>query len=173
MALNLIKQITVLAQRSFVRNNLYARFSKLYEPDYLETGKSKFPLFPMLNIQIKSYDYPVLESYQKFIYKLADTVQIDIDDSWALPHEEFKIQRYKTKMSVVAAEYNLKLYQRNIQVSEIPALKYSILIRILEATLPQGVFLCVDAFDPMLEKKRYIPDKQLLDLKSSLETLHK
>lgn len=34
----------------------------------------------MLNIQIKSYDYPVLESYQKFIHKLADTVQVDIDD---------------------------------------------------------------------------------------------
>lgn len=72
----------------------------------------------------------------------------------------------------MAAEYHLKLYQRNIQVSEISTTKCSILIRILEATLPQGVILNIDVFDPILEKKRYVPDKELLDLKSSLETLN-
>jgi len=56
-------------------------------------------------------------------------------------------------------------------MSEVSTIKYSILIRALEASLPQGVTLNINAFDPALEKKRYVPDKQLLDLKSSLSTL--
>ncbi|XP_014483975.1 PREDICTED: 39S ribosomal protein L48, mitochondrial [Dinoponera quadriceps] len=171
MALNLIKQITVLGQRSLIRNSLYARFSKLYEPDYLETGKSKVPLMPTVNIQIRSYDYPVLEKYQEYIHKLADIIQVDIDDSWAMPPEEFKVQRYKGKTTVIAATYNFKLYERNIQISEISSIKCSALIRILEAILPQGVNLNVDVFSPELDKKRYVPDKELLDLKSTLDTL--
>lgn len=71
----------------------------------------------------------------------------------------------------MVAEYHLKLYERNTQVSEVSAIKCSILIRTLEATLPSGVTLSVDAYDPMLEKKRYIPDKELLDLKSTLDTI--
>lgn len=88
-----------------------------------------------------------------------------------MPPQEFKIQRFKPTTTAIAAEYNLKLYERNIQVSEVSSVKYSILIRALEATLPQGVILSIDSYDPELEKKRYVPDKDLLDLKSSLDTL--
>ncbi|EFN89809.1 uncharacterized protein LOC105181371 [Harpegnathos saltator] len=173
MALTLTKQITILGQRSLLSNSLYARFSKLFEPDYLETGKSKFPLLPVLNIQLKGYDYPILENYQKIIYKLSEAMQIDIDNSWAYPPQELKIQRYKPKTSIIVAQYNLKLYERNIQLSEVSAIKGSILIRILEASLPHGVMLTVDSFNPEIEKKRYVPDKELLDLKSELDTLKK
>lgn len=69
------------------------------------------------------------------------------------------------------SEYNLKIYERHMQMSEVSSIKYSILIRALEASLPQGVTLNVNIFDPALEKKRYVPDKELLDLKSSLSIL--
>lgn len=173
MALHQVHKITVfsLGRHSNIRSALSTRFSSLYEPDYLQTGKSKFPLLSTLNIQIKSYNYPVLESYQAFIHKLANIIQIDIDDCWALPSQEFKILRYKTRTTAIASEYNLKLYERDIQMSEVSAIKCSILIRILETVLPQGVNLNVDIFEPALEKKRYIPDKELLDLKSTLNIL--
>lgn len=60
-----------------------------------------------------------------------------------------------------------------MQLSEISSLKCSVLIRALEAALPQGVTLNIDVYDPKLEKKRYVPDKELIDLKSSLDELKK
>lgn len=56
-------------------------------------------------------------------------------------------------------------------MSEVSSVKYPILIRALEASLPQGVTLNIDVFDHALEKKRYVPDKELLDLKFTLSTL--
>ncbi|XP_012232957.1 large ribosomal subunit protein mL48 [Linepithema humile] len=175
MALNLIKQITVLGQRPLIRKIISAKFytGSLYEPDYLEIGKSKVPLLPTINIQIKGYDYSVLESYQTFMHKLAETMQIDVDNSWPLPHQEFKIQKYKTGTTAVVSEYNLKIYERHMQLSDMSSMKCSILIRALEAALPQGVTLNIDVYDPAIEMKRYVPDKELLDLKSSLNEFKK
>ncbi|XP_019888939.1 probable 28S ribosomal protein S10, mitochondrial isoform X2 [Ooceraea biroi] len=168
-------RIAVLGQRPSLGKVLSAKMytGKLYEPDYLETGKSKVPMLPSINIQIKGYDYPVLESYQALMYKLANAMQIDVDDSWALPAQVFKIEKFKTRTTVIETKYDLKIFERNMQVSEISTAKCSVLIRVLEAALPQGVTLNVDVFDPALEKKRYVPDKELLDLKSTLENLKK
>lgn len=47
---------------------------------FVQKRKSKLPLLPMINIEIKGYDYSVLECYQTFINKLADIMQIDIDN---------------------------------------------------------------------------------------------
>lgn len=73
--------------------------------------------------------------------------------------------------AAIAAEYNLKVYERNVQISDVPSTKCSVLVRVLEAALPQGVILNVDIFDPEYEKKRYVPDKELLDLQSTLDTM--
>ncbi|KAL6258892.1 hypothetical protein P5V15_010838 [Pogonomyrmex californicus] len=175
MVLNFIKQIALLRPCSFARKILSAKFytGSLYEPDYLETGKSKFPLLSTINVQIRGYDYPVLESYQAFVHKLADIMQIDVDNGWPLPPQEFKIQKYKTGTTTIISEYYLKIYERNLQMLEVPSIKYSVFIRVLEATLPQGVTLNIDTYDPMLEEKRYIPDKELINLKSTLDTLQK
>ncbi|XP_070166223.1 large ribosomal subunit protein mL48 [Polyergus mexicanus] len=173
MTLNLIKQIIPIKQHSIIRKTLSAKFytGSLYEPDYLETGKSKFPLLPVIDIQIKGYNYSVLECYQTFMDKLADSMQIDVDNSWALPPQELKIQKYKTGTTAIISEYNLKIYERHTQLSEVSGIKCSILIRILEASLPQGITLNVDTYDPALKWKRYVPDKELLDLKSTLDTM--
>ncbi|EGI61076.1 PREDICTED: uncharacterized protein LOC105150360 [Acromyrmex echinatior] len=173
MALNLIKQIVMIRQRLLATKTSSAKFytGSLYEPDYLETGKSKFPLLPTINVQIKGYDYPVLECYQSFIHKLANVVQIDIDNGWPLPPQEFTIQKYKTGTTTIVSKYYLKIYERNIQMSEVSSIKCSVLIRALEAALPQGVTLNINIYDPSLEEKRYIPDKELIDLKLSLDTL--
>jgi len=56
-------------------------------------------------------------------------------------------------------------------MSEVSSIKCWILIRALEAALPQGIILNVDIYDSALEEKRYIPDKELIDLKSALDTL--
>lgn len=88
-----------------------------------------------------------------------------------MPAQKWKIQKYKLGTTAVLSKYELKIYERHVQMLDVSSIKYSILIRALEASLPQGVTLNINAFDPKLEKKRYVPDKHLLDLKSSLNTL--
>jgi len=42
--------------------------------------QSKVPLYNTLNIQMKGYDYPVLESFQKYIHSLATNLDISVDE---------------------------------------------------------------------------------------------
>jgi len=71
----------MLERRSFIgKISLVKRYKgSLYEPDYLEV-RFKIPIMPKINIQIKGYDYPILESYQSFIHKLANIMEIDVND---------------------------------------------------------------------------------------------
>ncbi|KAK2580499.1 hypothetical protein KPH14_006236 [Odynerus spinipes] len=170
MALNIIRKATTFRNCSLVKNALSHRRYSLYEPDYLEATKSKIPLYPMLNVQIKGYVYPVLENYQSFIHKVAEIMDIDVDNGWPLPAQVLKIHKFKPQTTVVTAEYNLNIYERNIQLADVSSIQCPILIRTLEAALPEGVSLNIEIFDPALEEKRYIPDKELLDMKSMLET---
>lgn len=76
--------------------------SGIYEPDYLEVKfflffrvclfeyiknnfnfqaiKPKYPLYPPITVQIRGYDFPVLESYQSWINKIADVMDFDVED---------------------------------------------------------------------------------------------
>lgn len=91
--------------------------------------------------------------------------------SWALPPTCWKVQKFKPASAVTVSEYELKEYERNIQLNDVSATKYPILLRALEASLPEGVTLTVEYFNPLYEKKRYVPDKTLLELKDELETI--
>lgn len=90
-----------------------------------------------------------------------------------MPHQEHKIQRYKKASTIIDSEYTLRLYERNTLLSNITSIKLPILIRILEASLPMGVSLHVSVYDPEMQKRRYIPDRVLLDLKSELSEIQK
>ncbi|XP_035743553.1 39S ribosomal protein L48, mitochondrial-like [Vespa mandarinia] len=171
MALNIIKKATTFCNGILVKNVLSCRRYSLYEPDYLEMLKPKVPIYSILNIQITGYVYPVLEHYQSFIHKVATAMDIDVDNGWAFPAKVLKIQRFKPKGTVVSAEYNLNVYERNIQLADVTSTQCPLLIRILEATLPEGITLNVAIFDPDIDLKRYIPDKQLLDMRTMLEDM--
>ncbi|CAK9811206.1 39S ribosomal protein L48, mitochondrial [Anthophora plagiata] len=169
MVLNVFKQMTMYCRRSLI--NKTVRFYGIYEPPYLKQKEYEIPVYPTLNIQIRGYKYPLLESYQTFIHKLARELKITVENSFAFPHREFKIKKFKRGTTIIDSEYKLKIYERDIQVSNVTSIQCPIFIRILEATLPEGVSLCIDHVDPLLEKKRLIPNKELLDLKSELQAL--
>lgn len=171
MALNIIRKATTFCNSILAKNVLSCRHYSVYEPDYLEMLKPEIPTYSMLNVQITGYTYPVLENYQSFIHKIAKIMDIDVDNGWALPPKVLKIQKFKPRSTVVSAEYNLNIYERNIQLADVTSAQCPLLIRILEDTLPQGITLNVTIFDPDMELKRYIPDKALLDMKSMLEDM--
>ncbi|XP_060532061.1 large ribosomal subunit protein mL48 isoform X2 [Cylas formicarius] len=111
----------------------------LYEPDYLENMKSKVPLYDTLNIQLRGYDYPVLESYQKYLHRLIKNIDINVEECWAVPPQVMQISTYKPRSAVIQAQYVLKTYERTVQITDISAIQLPLLLRAIEASTPAGV----------------------------------
>lgn len=141
----------------------------MYDPPYLELLKPKYPTYDSLNFKLTGYDFCVLESYQKYIHKIAEALELDVSECWAHPPNKAKVVKYKPNSSVVESEYHMTTYIRYIQISELQAPIYTLFLRYIESALPEGVCLSVVHNTEKIEESRYVPDKNLLDLKTQLE----
>uniref|UniRef100_A0A1A9ZQX2 MICOS complex subunit MIC60 n=1 Tax=Glossina pallidipes TaxID=7398 RepID=A0A1A9ZQX2_GLOPL len=83
--------------------------------------KPKFPQFENLNVQLKGYDYPILESYQRYLHKVAEYLDIDVADCYALPPQHMTVQRLCPNSTAVDAEYRLTVYERNLHLEDVSA----------------------------------------------------
>lgn len=142
---------------------------RIYEPPYLDAMKPEFPTYDVINVKITGYDYPVLESYQRFVHKAAKFLELDVSECWAHPPKKEQIIRYKPNTAVVDSEYLLTTYERFVQISDIQTPVYPLFIRFIQSGLPQGVTLSVVHHTDFLEESRYVPDKDLIDLKAQLD----
>nr|SVE79291.1 EOG090X0MUO [Daphnia lumholtzi] len=141
------------------------------EPEYLDAKGPQIPLYEPLNVQIKSYDFTVLEKFSGYIHKMAENMGIEVEDCWASPCQKFKVQTLKPFSSHIENQYNLNIYERNVQVVDLEATKAPIFFHIIQAALPEGVKLTVKFHDDMDEEHRYLPDLELTQLKNELEAL--
>lgn len=83
------------------------------------------------------YDFAVLESFQRFLHRTADSLDLDVSEwyvsmqiitifhkfvieiyhfSWATPAKQLHVTKLKMKSTTVEGEYDLKIYERNVQV---------------------------------------------------------
>ncbi|KAH8282954.1 hypothetical protein KR054_011164, partial [Drosophila jambulina] len=154
-----------------VRSNSSGGAGSVYEPDYLESLKAKYPQYESLNVQIKGYDYPQLESYQRFLHGVAEYLELDVSDCYALPPQQTQVQRLRPNSTVIESEYKLTTYERNLQLNFVDAPFYPQFLRIAQSALPEGVTLSVQEHTEDCEERRYVPDKELLDLKSELDRM--
>ncbi|KAJ6637142.1 39S ribosomal protein L48, mitochondrial [Pseudolycoriella hygida] len=158
--------------------NLYKCYShvsnrslSVYEPVYLELLKPPYPVYETLNVQIKGYDYAILENYQRYVRKVANAMELEIATAWAAPPEKFKIQKFKPQSSVVESEYVLTLYHRTIQLLQVGAPSVPVLLRLTQAALPEGVSLSFAEHSDEDEENRYVPDRELNEMKKELDEL--
>ncbi|KAG5889273.1 hypothetical protein JTB14_007035 [Gonioctena quinquepunctata] len=160
---------TILSNRTFsiVRNHS----GGLYEPTYLEAMKSKVPLYDTINIQLRGYDFPILENYQKFIHNILKNMEINVEDCWATPPQHMQIVTYKPKSEILNAQYSLKIYERTVQMTDISSIQLPLVMRAIEASLPAGVTLEIRPHEEADEEVRYVPDKELHSLKQELDEL--
>ena len=63
------------------------------------------------------------------------------------------------------------MYERNIQLSDVDAPLYPMFLRLAQAALPEGVQLHVQEHTDECEERRYVPDKDLLELKAELDKM--
>lgn len=105
--LNIFRSTSRLLSSSFRTSQLPIRTkSNLFEPDYLAVSLNlvqyesslhcvvrqlikfvylqelvpKYPVYPCVNFQVKGYDFAILESYQRFLHRTADSLDLDILD---------------------------------------------------------------------------------------------
>lgn len=81
--------------------------------------KPKVPLYDTLNIQLRGYDFPVLESYQKYLHNMIKNMDINVEDAWACPAQELQISTYKPKSEIVNTQYKLLMYSRTVQITDV------------------------------------------------------
>lgn len=94
-----------------------------------------------------------------------------MDFSWGIPPEKFVVQRFKPLSSTLDTEYKLNIYERNVQIIDVPATKYPIFLRMVQESTPEGVTIKADVSNDEDQKIRFIPDNQLLSLKQQLDEL--
>ncbi|XP_026315631.1 uncharacterized protein LOC113226995 [Hyposmocoma kahamanoa] len=145
--------------------------SDLYEPDYLISMEPDEPVYDCLNLQLKGYDFALLESAQSQIHRYADVMGIQVEECWATPAQKLKVQRFKPGGTAVDAEYHLNIYERNVQVVDVPGWALGSLLRVSRAILPEGCILNVHEHTPDHEEIRYVPDNQLIELQQQLEDM--
>lgn len=106
--LNIFRSTFRLLSSSFRKSQVPLRTkSNLFEPDYLAVSLNlvqyessshcivgqllikfvylqeltpKYPVYPCVNLQVKGYDFAILESYQRFLHRTADSLDLDILD---------------------------------------------------------------------------------------------
>ncbi|XP_050422195.1 uncharacterized protein LOC126834369 [Adelges cooleyi] len=145
----------------------------IYEPEYLDSLEPDIPEYEELNVQIKGYDFAVLESFQKFVHTAAENMDIEVSDGWALPPQVFNVKRLVPNSETVEAQHILNIYERNIQIVDVPSTKLSLLIEVIEDSLPAGVSVSVHPHTEEHEKLKYIPDSELKQLKDQLDEIRK
>ncbi|CAK1601032.1 unnamed protein product [Parnassius mnemosyne] len=168
---NLLKPHNMSGVTVLVQNHQKRLKNDLHEPDYLISMEPDEPVYDCLNLQIKGYDFAVLEACQAELHRFAEVMGIQVDECWATPAQQLKVQRFKPKSTVIDAEYNLNVYERNVQVVDVPAWALGTLLRVTRATLPEGCTLNVHEHTVEHEEIRYVPDNQLLELKQQLEEM--
>nr|CAG4637552.1 EOG090X0MUO [Ceriodaphnia reticulata]SVE73355.1 EOG090X0MUO [Ceriodaphnia reticulata] len=144
---------------------------KMSSPTWVFRMGPQVPLYEPLNVQIKSYDFTVLETFSSYIHKTAENMGIEVDDCWATPCKKFKIQTFKPNSTQVDNQYYLNQYERNVQIVDLPTTTAPIFFTIIQAALPEGVEMKVKPHEDVDEELRYVPDLELKQLKSELDAL--
>ena len=146
-------------------SRLYSR----WEPDDIEYEPA-IPEYEALNIQMKGYDYVVLESFLKYVNTLTKSLGLDAT-SFASPAATATVKTYKPFSTNILNEYNLAVYERNVQVTSLPNTLAPTLIETLQQNTPSGVSVKVKQPDLQEDDFRYVPDLVLRELKSQLDDI--
>merc|ERR1711862_968958 len=130
---------------------------KFFEPDYLDLTSHLPDVYPLVNIQLKGYNFDILES-------------------WTTASETFLAKTYDPNSTIVRDSCKIDVYERNVQVTNMRSIDAPILIDILRRTIPEGVELNVHPHQEEHYEARFIPDPFINGIKkelSEMEARHK
>jgi len=148
--------------------HLSAVARKTFEPDYLDSAIPPIPTYPLVNIQLKGYNFDVLESFQSYVHGVAENMGIDVAEAWATPAKSHKVSTYFEGGTRVKNEVTLNTFERNVQVSNLRSVDAPILVDIIRTTLPEGVHLSIHQHEQEHYEERFIPDPFIDSIRAEL-----
>ncbi|CAG2115461.1 unnamed protein product [Medioppia subpectinata] len=158
-------EVFVRHLRSYVRKGVD-------EPKYLDYLKPQIPYYPLINVQVRGYDYVVLESYGKFLHNLMNKLGVNVVKYWCSPLQSLRYDSLRPESEVTDSQFTLNIYERSLQIENLSAKMAPVLLEIVLSSLPAGVHMSAEEHDPSVhEESRYIPDLQLAAFKSELQEL--
>lgn len=139
-----------------------------FEPDYLDTEGSTIPTYPPLNIQIKGYNFDILEEYQSWVHRMAENMGVDVSLAWATPAQSLDLTTYHEGGVRPKDTFNVQLYERNVQVANLRSIDAPVLLDVIQRALPEGVTLCIKEHTVEASEARWIADPFIDQLRSEL-----
>ncbi|KAL5108614.1 30S ribosomal protein S10 [Taenia crassiceps] len=154
----------------FSRNCLSKRFKTYsYDPFYI-CRKPSIPLLPKLQFCLKSYDFPILEKYERYLIKTLRRWVSSVD-SFPLPPRKTLYKVYHPNSTKVRTEFDLNHYCRVVYAENIRTVDLPIIFDLIQQNLPEGIELAVEEFDPLLEEERYVTNLEIETLQGELAKL--
>lgn len=77
-------------QKNVVIDHVTKTEMKFYDPPYL-AREAPFPAYTELNINLKGYDFTVLERYHNYIAKMCHVMEVPVKEVYAMPHRSQKV----------------------------------------------------------------------------------
>lgn len=142
--------------------------SKTFEPDYLDSAGPEIPVYPPINIQIKGYNFDVLESFQSWIHNMSENMGITVSESWATPGKSYEMTTYLEGGTMAKSSFNVNMYERNVQVSEMRSVDAPLLLDTIRRALPEGVSLSLHEHAVEMAEERWIADPFIDSLRTEL-----
>ena len=139
------------------------------QPEYLKYLKPTVPYHGIQNIQIKCYDYVTLDAFKLFIFRLCKQLDVKVKTKWETPSQELSLDKYLNESYGVEESIRIFIYERNIQIDELPSYKAQILIESLMLSKPPGVRIAIEQHDPSVLNKLYMIDVELEKAKEELK----
>ncbi|XP_046343156.1 39S ribosomal protein L48, mitochondrial-like [Haliotis rufescens] len=147
------------------------RLLGVFEPDNLTPGPA-IPEYEALNVRMRGYDFALLESFAKYVHNQATQLGIDTD-MWPSPSKATHIETYVPNSKVIQHTYDLRTYERTVQLQDVPSTMLPIFLDIIRSHLPMGVNITLKEPDVEEENDRYVPDKRLKDLYAEVDAIQK
>jgi hypothetical protein len=92
--------------------------------------------------------------------------------SWATPPRSYDVKTFQVGGTIVKGSYQIDLYERNVQITQVTTLDLPILLSVIRQTLPEGVRLSVHEHLEEHYEARYIPDPFLEGIKKEMGDYH-
>jgi len=143
----------------------------IFEPTYLDKEGLKPPKYEALNIQLKGYDFEVLENHQSYIHNLAENIGINVGVAWATACDSSNASIYAPQSTKISSTFALNTYERNIQVVDVLSTELPVLLDVLRKTLPEGVSLSVHKHEREHYEAKFIPDPLISSCEEELNEI--
>ncbi|XP_059161068.1 uncharacterized protein LOC131944460 [Physella acuta] len=147
-----------------------SKFHGMWEPNDLKL-QPDIPEYKALHIVMRGYDFPVLESYAKYLHKAVESIFKLESDAWATPAKSTEVRTFHQNSSTVNEKYSLIKYDRTVMVENIPTTTVPILLQFIRRHCPQGVEVSLKEPSAEEEEARYVPDYQVKELQTTKDAI--